>query len=194
MNASDKPQSGALRVLSAIDRGIVWFEAGVLSLGVMGMALVSIANVIGRNLLGESLASADEINQALIVLVTFVGIGFGVRRARHIRMSALYDQATGRVRKGMIVIISGATAVLLLALAWFAAQYAFQVWQNGEVTPALRMPLYLVYVWVPVGFTLGAVQYLLAVWRNLTDTDVWLSFTERDEYQAPGESGSSEAL
>lgn len=192
--SDDQPRGGALRVLSLIDRGIVWFEAGVLSLGVMAMALVSIANVIGRNLLGESLTSADEINQALIVLITFVGIGFGVRRARHIRMSALYDQAGGRLRKTMIVVISFATAGLLLALAWFAIQYTASLWQTGTVTPALRMPLYLVYLWVPVGFTLGAIQYLLAAWRNLTDPETWLSFTERDEYKSSGEAGSSKAL
>lgn len=192
--SDDQPRGGALRVLSLIDRGIVWFEAGVLSLGVMAMALVSIANVIGRNLLGESLTSADEINQALIVLITFVGIGFGVRRARHIRMSALYDQTGGRLRKTMIVVISFATAGLLLALAWFAIQYTASLWQTGTVTPALRMPLYLVYLWVPVGFTLGAIQYLLAAWRNLTDPETWLSFTERDEYKSSGEAGSSKAL
>lgn len=190
----DKQPAFILRVLSAIDRGVAWFEAGVLSVGVMLMALVSITNVIGRNLFGESLASADEINQALIVLITFVGIGFGVRRARHIRMSAIYDQATGRVRKVMIVTISLATAVLLMALAWFAVQYTLSLWQTGTVTPALRMPLYLVYLWVPLGFTLGAIQYLLTVWRNLTDSDTWLSFTERDEYKTVGEAGSSEAL
>lgn len=189
-----KPEAGVLRILSLLDRGVVWFEAGVLSVGVMVMAAVSIANVIGRNLLGESLASADEINQALIVLITFIGIGFGVRRARHIRMSALYDQAGGRLRKAMIIAISLVTAGLLLALAWFAVQYTTQLWQTGTVTPALRLPLYLVYLWVPVGFTLGAIQYLLAVWRNLTDPDTWLSFTERDEYKSPGEAGSSKAL
>lgn len=194
MNDTSSNRSPLLKALSVLDRGIVWFEAAVLSGGVLGMAAVSIANVVGRELLGNSLAFADEVNQAFMVLITFVGIGFGVRHARHIRMSALYDQLGGRVRKTLLVIISLVTAVLLLALAWFGFQYAQHVWRTGSVTPALRMPLYLVYLWVPVGFTLGAVQYLLAVWRNLTDADTWLSFTERDEYQAPGDSGTTGAL
>lgn len=183
-----------LRALTAVDRVIVWFEAAVLSGGVLAMAAVSIANVVGRELLGSSLTFADEVNQAIMVMITFVGIGFGVRRARHIRMSALYDQLGGRARKILLVVISLGTAMLLLALAWFAVQYAMHVWRAGSVTPALRMPLYVVYCWAPVGFTLGAIQYLLAVWRNLTDDDIWLSFTERDEYQAPGDSGGTGAL
>lgn len=187
-------KSTVLRTLEALDRAIVWFEAGVLSGGVMAMALVSIANVVGRNVLGQSLAFADEVNQSLLVLITFVGIGFGVRRARHIRMSAIYDQLGGAVRKGLMVVIAVATSALLFLLAWLAAQYAWQVFQLGSVTPALRIPLYLVYMWVPVGLALGGVQYALAVWRNLTSADTWLSFTERDEYKTTGEAGSSGAM
>lgn len=194
MNDTSRNRSPVLKTLTALDKGIVWFEAAILSGGVLAMAVVSIANVVGRELLGNSLTFADEVNQAIMVLITFIGIGFGVRRARHIRMSALYDQLGGRVRKTILVIISLCTALLLLALAWFGLQYALHVWRMGSVTPALRMPLYLVYLWVPVGLTLGAIQYLLAVWRNLTDEDTWLSFTERDEYEAPGESGSTGAF
>lgn len=194
MNDEKNQPSSLLRILGSLDRGIAWFEAAVLSGGVMAMAVVSIANVAGRNLFGHSLAFADEVNQALLVLITFIGIGYGVRRARHIRMSALYDQLTGKVRKTLMVFIALATAALLFALAWFAAQYAWHIYHLGSVTPALRMPLYVVYLWVPVGLTLGAIQYLLAVWRNLTSEETWLSFTERDEYKSVGESGSSKAL
>jgi hypothetical protein len=45
-----------------------------------------------------------------------------------------------------------------------------------------------------VGLALGALQYLMTVWRNLTGRDTWLSFSERDEYESVGESGSSAAL
>lgn len=192
---SDQPRAtGVRRALSLLDAGIARFEAAVLSGGVLAMALVTIANVTGRNVFGHSLAFADEVNQALLVLITFVGIGYAARNARHIRMSAVYDQLGGRARKALIVLISVGTCALLSALAWFGAQYAWQVYELGGVTPALRMPLYLVYAWVPVGLALGAVQYALAAWRNLTSSDTWLSYSERDEYKSVGESGASGAL
>lgn len=192
---NDKSRTtGIRRALSLLDAGIARFEAAVLSGGVMAMALVTIANVTGRNVFGHSLAFADEVNQALLVLITFIGIGYAARRARHIRMSALYDQLGGRPRKVLIVLVSVGTALLLSALTWFAAQYAWQVHQLGGVTPALRIPLYLIYAWVPVGLALGAVQYVLAAWRNLVSTDTWLSYSERDEYKSVGESGASGAL
>lgn len=189
-----RPVSTVRKALGLLDRGIAAFEAAVLSGGVLAMALVTIANVIGRNVFGRSLAFADEVNQALLVLITFVGIGYAARRARHIRMSALYDQLRGRLRKVLMVLTSAGTAALLFVLAWFAVQYAWHIHELGSVTPALRIPLYLVYLWVPIGLALGGIQYVLAVWRNLTSSETWLSFSERDEYKSVGESGSSGAL
>jgi TRAP-type C4-dicarboxylate transport system permease small subunit len=183
-----------LKVFKAIDEAVAWFEATVLSVGILAMAAINIANVLGRNLLGTSLAFADELNQSLLVLITFIGVGYAARRARHIRMSAIYDLLGGRTRKALMVTITATTAALLLALAWFGGQYAWHIYQLGSVTPALRIPLYLVYCWVPVGLALGALQYLMTVWRNLTGRDTWLSFSERDEYESVGESGSSAAL
>lgn len=182
------------RIFKAVDDAAARFEAAVLSSGILAMAAVSIANVLGRNLFGRSLPFADEVNQALLVLITFIGVGYAARQARHIRMSAIYDLLGGRTRKLLMVTMAAVTAALLLALAWFGAQYAWHIYQLGSVTPALRIPLYLIYCWVPVGFALGALRYLLTVWRNLTSRDTWLSFSERDEYEPVGESGSSGAL
>lgn len=182
------------RLFKTIDNAVGRFEAAVLSGGILAMAAVSIANVMGRNLFGHSLPFADEISQSLLVLITFIGVGYAARQARHIRMSAIYDMLGGRIRKFLMVTIAAATAALLLALAWFGAQYAWHIRELGSVTPALRIPLYLIYCWVPVGLFLGGLQYLMTVWRNLTGRGTWLSFTERDEYESVGESGSSGAI
>lgn len=177
--------------LRLLDRAVERLEQGILVGGILAMALLNIANVISRNLLGGSMSFAEEANQGLIVLVTFMGLGYGVRRARHIRMSAFYDQLGGRARKTLMVVIAAGTAALLLVLAWFAVIHVQQLYQSGTVTPALRIPVYLIQLSVPVGLLLGAVQYLLTLWRNLTTEGTWLSFTEPDVYhEAEPESAS----
>ncbi len=177
--------------LRLLDRAVERLEQGILVGGILAMALLNIANVISRNLLGGSMSFAEEANQGLIVLVTFMGLGYGVRRARHIRMSAFYDQLRGRARKALMTGIAAGTAALLLLLAWFAVVHVQQLYQSGTVTPALRVPVYLIQLSVPVGLLLGAAQYLLTVCRNLTTEGTWLSFTEPDVYhEAEPESAS----
>lgn len=186
---SDKPRYGPLlRALQRLDRGIEFIERVVLAGSVLLMAAVTITNVIGRNVFDHSLIFADEFNQILIILTTFMGIGYGVRHGRHIRMTAVHDQLQGLPRKILMVIVSLGTAALMFVLAWYALAYVEKTYQIGSVTPAMQIPLYLVYMWAPVGFVLGGIQYLLAAVRNLTSPGVHLSFQKEDEYEDEPES------
>jgi TRAP-type C4-dicarboxylate transport system permease small subunit len=177
-----------LRILDVIDRGIAAIERSALIAGVLGMTGISIANVIMRNVFDASLVFTDEINQAFIVIVTFLGIGYAARLGRHIRMTALYDAFSRPARKMLMIAIALTTALLLLTLAWYALQYVQHVQRMNAVTPALQIPLYLIYAVVPAGLALGAVQYLLAAARNLFEHEVYVSFRHTDGYEEAAES------
>jgi C4-dicarboxylate transporter, DctQ subunit len=172
-----------MRVLAALDAAIARFEAFVLAFGVLLMAANSVANVIGRFVFAQSIYFSEELNQFLIVLVTFVGIGYAARKGRHIRMSALYDLMSERGRKVMMIIIAAGTALVMLALAWFALEYILRLAKLGKVTPSLQVPLYLTYLWVPIGFLITGIQYLLTVVQNLRSQDVWISYEQIDSYE-----------
>lgn len=177
-----KNPGGALKALAAIDRVIAKFESVVLAYGVILMAANSIANVIGRFVIGQSIYFSPELNQFLIVLVTFVGLGYATRQGRHIRMSAFYDQLPDRGRKILMIVIAAVTGVIMLMLAYYSYNYVSRIARLGKVTPALQVPLYLTYIWVPVGFVITGIQYFLTVVRNLQKPDVYISFDHIDSY------------
>jgi TRAP-type C4-dicarboxylate transport system permease small subunit len=174
--------SGLLRPLGWIDGAIARFEAVVLALGVIIMATVSVANVIGRFVIGESLFFVEELNQFLIVLITFVGLGYAARMGRHIRMSALYDALPDTARKVLMIIICLVTSAAMFILAWYAYAYVVSVYESGRIAPALRIPVYVTFVWVPVGFVITGIQYLLTAVANLTKPDVYISASVVDTY------------
>ena len=171
-----------MRILAAVDHGIARFEAFVLAFGVLLMAANSIANVIGRFAFSQSIYFTGELNQFLIVLVTFVGLGYAARKGRHIRMSAVYDQLSDRQRKIMMIVIAALTAAVMFVLAYYSYAYVARVAKLGKVTPSLQVPLYLTYIWVPVGFVITGIQYTLTVVRNLQSPDVYISYEQVDSY------------
>ena len=171
-----------MRILAAVDNGIARFEAFVLAFGVLLMAANSIANVIGRFVFSRSLYFSEELNQFLIVLVTFVGLGYAARKGRHIRMSAVYDQLSDRQRKAMMILIAGVTAAVMFVLAYYSYVYVARVATLGKVTPSLQVPLYLTYFWVPLGFIITGIQYIMTVVKNLQSDDVYISYEQVDTY------------
>ncbi|MFG0320462.1 MAG: TRAP transporter small permease [Planctomycetota bacterium JB042] len=159
-------------------------EAVVLATSVIAMALITIANVFARNLLDRNLAAAEELNEFLIVVVCFVGIGYAASEGRHIRMTALYDQLGRRARKAVTILICAVTAALLFGLAAYALTYVRGI---QRVSPVLGLPLSTVYLVVPLGLALGGLQYVLTLVRNLTHPEVYLSFDRVDRYDAAPE-------
>lgn len=160
-------------------------EEFLISTAILAIAGLTIANVFSRTLFGVSLAFTQELSQFFIVAVTFIGLSYAAGRGRHIRMTAVYDQLSLRWRKLLIVVSSGVTCVLMLALAGFSLRYIETVRFLESVSPVLRVPLYLVYLIVPLGLLLAAFQYGLAVVRNWTSEGVYLSFDVKDEYEQP---------
>lgn len=173
--------------LHCLDRAIAGVETGILAGGVLTLAAVSITNTLLRNLSGSSLPGASELTEILMIWITFGGLSYAVRRARHITMTAVYDQLSGAVRKALLITICLGSAALLFYFAYYALLYVISTYQGGITTTALGIPIWMAYTIAPIGLFLGAIQYTLTAWRNLTQDDIYRSFTERERYEEGGQ-------
>lgn len=173
--------------LGQIDGAIGRAEVWILGWGIILMAVNTIANVFGRYVFNQSIYFSEELNEFLIVIVTFMGLGYATRKGIHIRMSAVYDVLPVKLRKALMIVIAATTSVMMAVLAWYALEYVQKVASRGRITPALQLPLYLTYVWVVIGLTLASFQYLLTALRNLNfaEEEIYVSYLEVDSYEDP---------
>lgn len=168
--------------IRGLDTAIARFEKFVLAYGVLIMAINSMANVIGRFGFGRSIYFSNELNSFLMVLITFMGLGYAARQGRHIRMSAIYDQLPDIGRKILMIIISLLTAAVMFVLAYYAGSYVHRLWELEKVTSSLRFPMWIMYLWVPLGFVIAGIQYLLTAYQNLRSSEVYISYEFIDSY------------
>ena len=173
--------SGLPGVLGMIDAAIARIEAVLLAAGVLLMAANTMANVVGR-LIGRTIYFSEELNQALIILITFAGISYAARHGRHIRMSAFFDAMPFRPRKALMVLIAAVTAAMMFLLTWYSLDYVMEQAGRGRVLPALNIPQWWIIVWAPLGFFLTGLQYALTAIKNLLDKDIWLSTSTLEGY------------
>lgn len=171
------------RFLDSIDSRIAKLEEFIMAVGVILMALNTIINVISRFIFNHSIIFAEELNSTFILLVTFAGIGYAARHGRHIRMSAIYDHLPDKARKILMTIIVAVTAFFMFLLAYYAVQYIYHIYSKGRVMPALGVPVYIVYLWVPVGFFITGAQYALTTVKNIQEKEIYLS-TNLKEHEA----------
>ncbi|MFH1805065.1 MAG: TRAP transporter small permease [Pseudomonadota bacterium] len=176
------PKGGALAILKRIDGGLSVIERQLLGWSIIIMAVNTIANVIMRLAFESSLFFSEELNQFLIILVTFVGISEAARMGRHIRMSAFTDMLGPKSGKVMMIIITLGTACLMFLLAWYAVGYVSSLATSNRVTPALRVPVYITLLWVPFGLTMTGIQFLFAAATNILKPGVHLSYRVEDKF------------
>jgi len=169
-------------VLAGIDNTIARIEAVLLAVGVLLMAANTIANVVGRFVFQNSLFFSEELNRILIIMITFAGISYAARHGRHIRMSAIYDAMPPRLRKLMMIVITLVTAVFMFGLCWYAFNYIMTQAGRGRVLPSLQIPVWITLVWVPVGFFMTGMQYLLTAIKNILEKDIFLSTAVLEGY------------
>ncbi len=172
----------AARIAAAVER----VEEFLLVAAVLVIAAMTVANVFCRSLLGFSLAATDEVAQASIIVLCFSGLSYAAGKGRHIRMTAVYDQLPPTIRKPLMVVITAGTAGILLVLAWYAVDYVATVRRLGGVSPALRLPFWILFAIAPVGLVIAAIQYALATIRNLTAPGIYVSYSRRDGYDDDG--------
>jgi C4-dicarboxylate transporter DctQ subunit len=174
---------GALRKFNrGVGKVINAVEVSILVFCVAALGLLLITEVVARTFF-QSIYFAEEISMFLVMLTTFAGVSYGVRKARHIRMGAFLDMMPPKMEKTFIIIISLISAVVMAIMAWFSFEYLMNAMTRGHMTPALRVPKWTFYVIVPVGFGLASIQYLRTIIKNLIEKEPWQSPDQQSEYE-----------
>ncbi|RQD69127.1 MAG: TRAP transporter small permease [Tindallia sp. MSAO_Bac2] len=181
MEANQK--TGSSTILQKLGKSVEYFEVIVLSASVFALATLVIANVFARTFY-RSIYFAEEIAELLTILITFAGVSYAVRKARHIRMGAFFDAAPPKLQKAMIFVICTISGLVMFMMAYYSYGYMAQSRAMSHVTPALRLPYWTFVAIIPLGFFSAGVQYIRTIIKNIKEEAVWLSPEQQGEYEA----------
>ncbi|MDY6820852.1 MAG: TRAP transporter small permease [Deferribacterota bacterium] len=156
-------------------------ESTLISLGVIGLVIILIADVIAREFF-RSIYYSDEITRFLIILVTFSGLSYAARNARHIRMGAISELLPTFIEKPIILLSTMISSFTMFMLCYYSISYLIHLKSVEQLTPILRIPYWYFIIVAPIGFFMTGLQYLLAFIKNLTHKETWASAIKKNEY------------
>jgi TRAP-type C4-dicarboxylate transport system permease small subunit len=165
------------RIINAIEISILVFCVATL-------AVLLIVNVFARTFF-QSIYFAEEVATFLVILMTFTGVSYAVRKARHIRMGAFLDAMPPKLEKTFIIIISLISAMVMAIMAWASWENLLNAMSQKHMTPALRVPKWTFYVIIPIVCRIGECiqisQDRAQEFRRRTDP--WQSPDQKSEYK-----------
>jgi TRAP-type C4-dicarboxylate transport system permease small subunit len=162
-----------MRILRRTYKFLAHLEGFIVAGGILVISASVLVNVFCREA-GIILIGAEEIAQFAMIWLTFFGTGLCARKGIHICMNALLDKIPEKQRKGVIVVICAITGVFSIILGYLGVLLTMAVFSRGQVSPALRIPVWYFYMCAPMGFFLTGLHYLLAFMRNLREKGLYL--------------------
>jgi len=141
-----------------LERILARIEAGIAVLAFATMVLLSVLQVLARNLFDTGLPGVDLLLRYLVLVVTFLGAVLAVRERRHIRLDAAAGLIPAGWRRPLGILFDGLSALVCALLAWAAVRYWMEAWRYAAAGRQWLTALSLI---LPVSLALLALHFLL---------------------------------
>ncbi len=133
-------------------------------------------NVIYRFVFHKAFSWSDELVRYLIIYVTFIGCGACVRKqySEHIAIDIVQSFVKNKTVLRAMSIAVGAICMLFSgAITVYGVQLVAKVIRFPQLTAGLRIPQYIPYLMVPIGFALMTLRYAQDLVGKIFGIDVF---------------------
>ncbi len=169
-----------IRLFKWVDKWILeGFEKLVISVGLIVLSIVVVVTVVTRYFFGYSPDWSDELPRFLAVWITFIGMSYCVRKGEHVLIDILFTKLKGRVQKVFHIVLLVISFVFLVYLMFLSYELTEKVFASNQKSVTLGISMGYVYMAVPIGCFLSAVNFLHIIVKNLTSKDLFLDLKER---------------
>ena len=135
------------------------FEETIIIFLLAVISIVELMQVICRNVPGiPALSWAEEMARYAWIVTVFISLPFTIRTSTTLRVTALVEAFPWKLTNIMNIIVGIVTAVVLGIMAWTSVTVIGQVQAGGSVSPAMQIPMWLLYVVIFIGFAGGALR------------------------------------
>lgn len=122
-------------------------------------SILLFVNVILRYVFHHSIYWAEELVRYMMVWLIFFGGSQVVRKEGHIRVDVVLRMLPPRGQRIWEIAVNVINILMLAVLFWFSMQQCLRVFASQQVSPAMELPLGLVYLSVPCGCLLMMLRY-----------------------------------
>lgn len=113
--------------------------------------LVIFAQIIMRSIFNNSLVWSEELTRYVFIWQIWMGVSIAQRDKQHIKVELLFSFVKNEKAKSVIDIVATLIWVAFSAfLLVNGTQLVQQMISRGNVSSAMRLPMYLVYIVLPL--------------------------------------------
>lgn len=158
------------------------------------IAVVMMIQVIVRKIPGvPPLQWAEELCRFMWIMSVFISIPYTIRKSSMLRVTVLMDLLPEGLRKVINILVDIAILCAMAILAYNSIGVFNKIVTSNELSPAMRMPMSFVYIFMLIGFFLGTFRAAqMAVLHVKNFNERMLSTTEQTMQDAKEEASAGQ--
>lgn len=163
-----------LRFLDHLEEWIITFLMGAATLIIFVAVVHRYASGfpipgVQDALLKIDLSWAQELTIYLFIWMAKFGAAYGVRTGIHVGVDVLVRKLSGRGQRFFVQFGLAAGAFFTFVVAGLGTRFVLFVRDSGQVSPDLEMPMWIVYLAIPLGSSLMCYRFLQVLVRYRRD-------------------------
>ena len=125
--------------------------------------LIIFLNVVLRYVFKSSTSWAEEAVKYLMIWITFIGGSICFRKGMHVSIDFFMTYLSKSRRRIVSLVILSISLVFVLIMVFYGVKVVLFNYSTGQVSPALRLPMWIPYFAIPLGFTLMSIQLIIII-------------------------------
>ena len=106
----------------------------------------------------------EEIGCYIFIFIVWIALGGILKDDHHIVLDLVVDRISSKKQIWLKIATSVVGLIFCLILSWYAARYTlFQYRFNLQSTTLLSVPMWIPYMFIPLGAILISLQYLVKI-------------------------------
>ena len=152
------------KILAWMIEGSTYFTGWVAAFCMAAAALIVTEGVIVRKVLGISTIWQIEASVFLLIFTVFAGAPFVQKNEHHLNVDLLIIHLSPRIREIVLIAVSILSCLIAGLLAWYAWPMWWESVIGNEHSESLwGPPLWIPYLFLPLGMTLLFFQYIVYI-------------------------------
>jgi len=148
--------------------GSTYFTGWVAAFCMAAAALIVTEGVIVRKVLGISTIWQIEASVFLLIFTVFAGAPFVQKNEHHLNVDLLIIHLSPRTREIILIAVSILSCLIAGLLAWYAWPMWWESVIGNEHSESLwGPPLWIPYLFLPLGMTLLFFQYIVYIYGKI---------------------------
>ena len=126
------------------------------------MVICYFISTVNRNIIKGSMPWTEELALYGMVFMVLLGTEVGLRDGTQVSVTALTDKLKGKKAGKILDYIASVVLIVFVAMIlWFGISMVTKQMQTGQTSPIMKIPMYLLYLSLPVSFGLTLITQIL---------------------------------